>query len=88
MLVVNIDSLQRNVSVGIWFEIHEMEKNDFTKADLNQTFDTGMYRRLLVMFVKLCICPSKHLLYKLKLRTLCGNFLEKLELFSSNYCIC
>jgi hypothetical protein len=41
MLVVNIDSLKRNVSVGNWFEIHEMEKNDFTKAYLDQTLAQG-----------------------------------------------
>jgi hypothetical protein len=27
MLTVNLDSLKRNISVGNWFEIHEMEKN-------------------------------------------------------------
>jgi hypothetical protein len=37
MLFVNIDRLKRNVSIGNWFDIHEMEKNDFTKAYLNQT---------------------------------------------------
>jgi hypothetical protein len=41
MLVVNIDSLKRNVSIENWFEIHEMEKNDFTKAYLDQTLSQG-----------------------------------------------
>ena len=29
MLVVNLDSLKRSVSVGNWFEVHEMEQNNF-----------------------------------------------------------
>jgi len=36
MLVVNIDSLKRNVSVGNWFETGEIKKNDFIKAFLDQ----------------------------------------------------
>jgi hypothetical protein len=36
MLVVNIDSLKRNVSIGNWFDIHDMEKNDSTEAYLDQ----------------------------------------------------
>jgi hypothetical protein len=41
MLVVNIDSLKRNVSIENWFEIHEMDKNHFTKAYLDQTLSQG-----------------------------------------------
>ena len=29
MLVVKLDSLERSVLVGNWFEINEMEKNNF-----------------------------------------------------------
>jgi hypothetical protein len=30
LLVVNLDCLKRSVSVEKWFEIHEMQKNNFT----------------------------------------------------------
>jgi hypothetical protein len=31
MLVVNLDGQKQNNSVGNWFEIHEIEKNNFTR---------------------------------------------------------
>jgi hypothetical protein len=31
MLVVKLDKLKQSVSVGNWFEIGKMEKNDFIK---------------------------------------------------------
>jgi hypothetical protein len=78
MLVVNLDSLKLSVSVGNWFQIHGMEKNNFTR--LIWTKGWHMEVQVSVMFVKLCICSSKCLLYKLRLRTFCESFLEKLEL--------
>jgi hypothetical protein len=41
--------------------------------------DTAKYRRLSFIIVNLCTCSSKRLLYKLRLRTFCKDFLEKLE---------
>jgi hypothetical protein len=31
LLAAKIDSLKRSSSVGNWFEIHEMKKNNFTR---------------------------------------------------------
>jgi hypothetical protein len=41
MLVLNIDSLKRNVSVENWFEIYEIEKNDSTKVYLDRMLAQG-----------------------------------------------